>query len=320
MSKKALFMAILALAGTMAAGQDKKPALAILEVAAIGTEESKSGIVYGYLVDMVRQSDRFIVVERSQLDSALRELELSESGLVDDATAVEIGKMTGASAVLVSSITEEDGSFYLSMRIVDIASSRVIGTAATRAASFADVERLTRAAVERLLGDAGKRLTFEIETGFGLVLPLGTLAEVLGPSYAPFFAPGLSFNRDWGSFSFGALTGVNITSTKQDAPAAYWLFSFPLSVQAGIRTRTDQVLLLLARVASGVSVTILGYPDMPDSDPLVSTTFSASALLGAGVNINYGFGIYAFASFIWIDFTNEPYIGLAPGIAVRIAP
>ena len=116
---------LLFLAASFLSAQEEKQVLAILDVTTIGTEESKGRIVYNYILDQVNKSGNYTIVERGELDRALQEIEFSRSELVDDSTAVEIGKITGAEAVLISSWTKEEDKFYLSMRVIEIMTAKV---------------------------------------------------------------------------------------------------------------------------------------------------------------------------------------------------
>jgi len=58
------------------------------------------------LTTQLVQTGEFSVVERQQIDAVLSEQKLSMSGAVDAATAAKIGKLLGAQAVIVGSITQ----------------------------------------------------------------------------------------------------------------------------------------------------------------------------------------------------------------------
>jgi hypothetical protein len=112
--------------------QETNSVLAFLDITTIGTEESKGKIVYNYILDPINKSGNYIIVERGELDRALQEIEFSSSDLVDDSTAVEIGKLTGAEAVLISPWTKEEEKFYLSLRVIDIQTAQVTITSKNR--------------------------------------------------------------------------------------------------------------------------------------------------------------------------------------------
>ncbi|MCK7503642.1 MAG: CsgG/HfaB family protein [Desulfobacterales bacterium] len=61
--------------------------------------------IYDYAGMALLRTGRFTVVDRSAVDQILREQEFSYSGVVDQATAVQLGRLLGAEAVMMVSIT-----------------------------------------------------------------------------------------------------------------------------------------------------------------------------------------------------------------------
>ncbi len=72
------------------------------------------------------------LVERQALEKILSEQKLSESGLVDDSTAVALGKLAGAQILLSGSFFEHDSDLVIQVRTMSAESGRIIG--ATRVA------------------------------------------------------------------------------------------------------------------------------------------------------------------------------------------
>ncbi len=67
----------------------------------------------------------FELVERSQLDKVLQELRIQHSGLIDSATAKKLGKLVGAKAVLVGSISDRSDRIVVNARLINTESGRV---------------------------------------------------------------------------------------------------------------------------------------------------------------------------------------------------
>ncbi len=114
---------------------------------------------------------------------------------------MEIGKLTGAGAVLISSWTKEEGKYYLSLRVINIETAQVTKTSVKQTDSFDEVGRISKEAVDYLFGvevttkkRPGKGRHLALETGFGLTIPISLVREVLGFGYSPPLA--LSFNFD----------------------------------------------------------------------------------------------------------------------------
>ena len=72
------------------------------------------------------ETGKYTVVERSMLKAALEEQKLSLSGVVDQTTAVGIGRILGAQLVAVGSVVKMGESYTLNIRFVDVATGEVV--------------------------------------------------------------------------------------------------------------------------------------------------------------------------------------------------
>jgi hypothetical protein len=90
------------------------------------------------LIDALHQTDRFIIVERENVNAILRELEFQESKWVDKDKAAKAGEMLGAQLIVAGAlgnnddkVTQAAAPLCLYLRVYDVATSRVL--ASTRA-------------------------------------------------------------------------------------------------------------------------------------------------------------------------------------------
>jgi TolB-like protein len=81
------------------------------------------------LVSDLQKGAHLQVVERSQLDHALAELALQNSPLGDDATASQVGKLTGAQTVVVGSFQADGKQLRIAARFVRVSTGEVLDTA-----------------------------------------------------------------------------------------------------------------------------------------------------------------------------------------------
>ena len=75
------------------------------------------------------QPGRFQVVERDRLDTILQEHKISRSGLVDTRTAVRLGRLTAAQAIVAGSMVQTRTGTEIVGRVVDSETSEILATA-----------------------------------------------------------------------------------------------------------------------------------------------------------------------------------------------
>lgn len=89
---------------------------------------------YGFAVSEVMShrlaaSGLFTMVERSELNRVLEEQRLGASGVVENETAVRIGKILGAKLILAGSVHKLGKKYQVNARLVDPESSEVLSSA-----------------------------------------------------------------------------------------------------------------------------------------------------------------------------------------------
>ena len=72
-----------------------------------------------FTISMI-ETGQYVVVERTQLDKALKELKFQKGDEFDDASAVEVGKLAGAQVVVIGTITNIDEDYFISARGIDV--------------------------------------------------------------------------------------------------------------------------------------------------------------------------------------------------------
>ncbi len=102
-----------------------------LAIAVLPFEADRSGQQYkeGVSNEMINQLvglQRFRVIERSAMEKIVSEQKIQASGVVDDKSAVKLGKIAGADALVLGSITVIDGKVKVSARLVDVETAETI--------------------------------------------------------------------------------------------------------------------------------------------------------------------------------------------------
>jgi TolB-like protein len=69
---------------------------------------------------------RFKVIERSAIDKIVAEQKMQASGFVDDRSAVKLGKIAGADALVIGSVTSAGKNIKISARLVDVETAETL--------------------------------------------------------------------------------------------------------------------------------------------------------------------------------------------------
>ncbi len=72
------------------------------------------------------RSGRLEIVERSRLEAAMQEMDMSMLGIVDEETAAELGRAVGATTIMVGSFVSISGFVRINARLIDVQTARVL--------------------------------------------------------------------------------------------------------------------------------------------------------------------------------------------------
>jgi TolB-like protein len=97
-----------------------KVRVAILDFKAIGAPKQFGEAVAENLRNALVEGKQFTVVERSQIDKAIKEQAFGQSGLVDAKQAVTLGKLVGAKIIVVGSVTKIGSTYSVNARFIDV--------------------------------------------------------------------------------------------------------------------------------------------------------------------------------------------------------
>ncbi len=83
-------------------------------------------IVTDVFVTSFVRSRAFNVVEREQLDRLATELELNQSGMVEQVNAPETGQLTATDVIITGAVNQMGNTINLEARVLDVASGRIV--------------------------------------------------------------------------------------------------------------------------------------------------------------------------------------------------
>ena len=101
-------------------------AIAVLPFDAKGDAQKLNVSVTDKLVTELVNLRRFKVMERTALEKVLKEQKLQTSGIVDEKTAVNVGKIAGADAIVIGDVNIVGGMAKVSARVIDTETSETI--------------------------------------------------------------------------------------------------------------------------------------------------------------------------------------------------
>ena len=128
--KKVIFFFLLimvCLAGLQA--EQDKPIITVLDFKTDGISQSEMSSIIGLLSSSLFKTDLFTVIDVSQRETVLNELEFSMSGCTDDSCMLEVGKMLSAEGIVVGSIGRVGSKYVLSTKLLETETARTLSTA-----------------------------------------------------------------------------------------------------------------------------------------------------------------------------------------------
>jgi len=151
-----------------AQAQVRKEIIAVVDFKnASGTEELNylTKAIPESIITYLGKSGRIEIVERSRMQAALEEMKLGMTGIVDEQTAVEVGKAVGANAIMVGSFVKIEDQIMINARLIDVQTSRIIAGDQRRGkvgkGIFDLMEQVAEGMQAKLLG--GREDTIEIQ-------------------------------------------------------------------------------------------------------------------------------------------------------------
>lgn len=118
--------------GTIFAQKAKRLTIAVVDFTNTNKDPKLDYLVKGIpesIITYLGKKGKVRIVERARLDVALKELKLGISGIVDEQTAVKIGKAVGATAIIVGSFIRAAGNIRINARLIDVQTGEVITAA-----------------------------------------------------------------------------------------------------------------------------------------------------------------------------------------------
>jgi hypothetical protein len=166
--KKTFFALLLAVSCAIALAQ---PKIAVLD--ALIPQNMDPSIISpatDKIIEKLVQSNRFIVLDRANIDSVLKEREFQVSGMVSDQDAVTAGKYLGADFIVVSKISRVGDTNFISGKMINVKTGVIVSTTSAQ-------------------GDGKLPIVISLAGQVGEVLAGGTATPVVEPRAAAVTPP-----------------------------------------------------------------------------------------------------------------------------------
>lgn len=139
---------------SMAQADFKKTKIAVLDFNLQGSNfetEDMGKIVAEWFITALVKEGRFEVVERGMLQKIIAEQKLAMSGLVDESTATQLGKVLGVKVVITGTVMNLQNITEINARIIDVESASIITAENVRSASTTSLQQLVVQMSEKII-------------------------------------------------------------------------------------------------------------------------------------------------------------------------
>jgi TolB-like protein len=136
---------------------EKEKSVAVWDLENLTPEEGATSdigeLLAAGIIEILKEDDDFIVVEREKLLLTLEELNLGTSSLIDDSTKLRIGLMAGARMMIFGGYQVIGDMIRIDLRIIEVETGRLVkaGEKTIAAANMSDWLKATKDLTSELL-------------------------------------------------------------------------------------------------------------------------------------------------------------------------
>ena len=110
-------------------GQEDKPIITVLDLSTEDVSKSEMGVIINRLSSALFQTDKYTVIDVSQRQQILKEMEFSLSGCSDESCMLEVGKMLSAESIVVGSLGRIGDRIAVSVKMLETETGKTLSTA-----------------------------------------------------------------------------------------------------------------------------------------------------------------------------------------------
>ncbi len=110
-----------------------------------------TGVTLADLISAQMASEKgFKLVERQRIEEILSEMKLGQTGMIDQNTAIQVGRMLGANVMAFGSFLTLGKKVLLTMRLVKVETGEIVGGVTERNEGISNIDILAENAAKKL--------------------------------------------------------------------------------------------------------------------------------------------------------------------------
>jgi TolB-like protein len=151
-----VLLLLLTFVASATAADFKKNKIAVLDFQMQGKDyqgTDMGSIVAEWLITALVKEGRFDVVERRLLKKVLSEHQLAMSGVVDDQSISELGKILGVKIIISGAVLHFQNIIEANARIIDVSNGSIIAAESVKSASAEGLESLVVQMAQKIIKD-----------------------------------------------------------------------------------------------------------------------------------------------------------------------
>lgn len=94
--------------------------IAVLDFKADGVPQKKAAMIAELVRTEIISTNKYTVIERSQMDQIFKEHGLSNTGITDESGAAKLGKLLSAQKILIGTVMQLGDNLVITSRVVDV--------------------------------------------------------------------------------------------------------------------------------------------------------------------------------------------------------
>lgn len=149
-----MFVSIVCLLKQPVMADFQRTKIAVLDFELIGDKLETTGmgaILSEWFITSIVKSGRFDVVERAMLQKIVSEQRLSTTGIIDDSSASELGKILGVKVIITGSVLKIGTAIEINSRVISVESGSIIAAENIRAGTNSDLHTLVDQLTDKIM-------------------------------------------------------------------------------------------------------------------------------------------------------------------------